>query len=104
MMMDQADSTEAVLVVAHKEVGAPADALACDAIDVVLRRLSALPLSPQVEQLQLEAQDYLRQARDWQHSSRKSPEWDALMMRVLGLYAAVAKLEPRITAHARALS
>jgi hypothetical protein len=101
MTMSQADSTGPFSVVAHEEVGAQPDALARHAIGVVLRRLSALPSSPEVMELLRKAQDYLQQAQDW-HSLRTAGEWDALMKRVLGSYVAVAKLE-RGASNARAL-
>jgi hypothetical protein len=103
MAIIQADSTGPVSVVGHEEVGAPPDALASGAIGVVLRRLSALPPSSEVKALRPRAEDYLQQVRDWQHSPRTSQAWDALMMRVLGLHVAVAKLERGTTANVTAL-
>jgi|ERR1035441_1532594 hypothetical protein len=103
MAMLQADSTGPFSVFGHEGVGAPPYALARDAIGVVQRRLSALPPSPEVKELRPRAEDYLQQVQDWQHSPRTAEEWDALMMRVLGLHVAVAKLERGTTGSVRAL-
>jgi hypothetical protein len=67
--------------------------LARDAIGVVLRRLSALPPSPEVEQLRLKAGDCLQQAQGWQHSKPTVEQRETLMRQVLKLHIEVAKLE-----------
>lgn len=49
-----------------------------DAIDVVLRRLSALPPSPEVEELRARAEDWLQQAQGWQHVKPTAPPEESL--------------------------
>ena len=63
------------------------------AIDVVVRRLSALPTSPEVEALQQQAEKYLREADAWTASHPVAQEKERLMKRVLKLHVEVAKLE-----------
>jgi hypothetical protein len=67
--------------------------LAKDAIEVVLRRLGALPASPEVEELREKAEDYLKQVQGWQHSKPTAEEREELMKRVLKLHVEVAKIE-----------
>ena len=90
------DSSRPFSIATRQQVGAPPDALARDAIGVVIRRLSALPACPEVQELLPKAADFLRQAQVWPQSPlspRGAREWDVLMMRVLGLHVAVTKLE-----------
>jgi hypothetical protein len=104
--MTMPDSNRPFSFVAREEIGAPPDALARDAIGVVLRRLIALPLSPEVQALLPRAEEYLRQAQAWRQSPRSpwtAREWDALMVRVLGLHVAVTKLERGSTGRVRVL-
>jgi hypothetical protein len=68
-------------------------ALVKDAIEIVVRRLSALPASPEVEELRTRAQDYLREADGWSTSPPTVEERERLMKRVLKLHVEVAKLE-----------
>jgi len=96
MIMIQPDSIQPFCLATREEVGAPPDALARDAIGVVVRRLCALPPSPQVQELLPRVEECLQQTqawRQWPRTPRGAREWDALMVRVLGLHVAVTKLE-----------
>jgi len=68
-------------------------ALTCHAIGVVLRRLSLLTPSPEVEGLRRRADDYLHEAKGWGDAMPTVQERDGLMKRVLGLHVEVARLE-----------
>jgi len=68
-------------------------ALVRDAIEVVLRRLSTLPPSPEVEELRLRAEDCLQQANGWAHQAPTVEQREAVMKRALALHSAVARLE-----------
>lgn len=101
------DSTRLPSLAAREEVGALPCALARDAIGVVVRRLSALPLSAEARELLPKAEEYLQQAQAWQQSPRSprtARDWDALMVRVLGLHVAVTKLEQGSTGKVRGLA
>jgi hypothetical protein len=67
--------------------------LAKDAIEVVVRRLSTLSSTPEVEELRERAEDYLREVDGWQTARPTPEELENLMKGVLGLHTAVAKLE-----------
>jgi hypothetical protein len=72
-------------------------ALIQDAIEIVLRHLSTLPSSPDVEDLRLKAESCLQQAQRWPHSKPAPEERETLMKRVLAIHVAVAKLERQTT-------
>jgi hypothetical protein len=67
-----------------------------DPIDVIFRRLAALPPSPEVEDLCGKAKAYLRMTDDWKASPPTAEERNWLMKRVLELHVQVAKLEREI--------
>jgi hypothetical protein len=67
-----------------------------DAIDVVVRRLSGLPRSSEVEQLRLKIEESRREADAWNISPPMAEERDRLMRRVLKLHVEVAKVERQI--------
>lgn len=62
-------------------------------IDVIVRRLSALPSSPRVEELRLKAEECLREVDGWLASPPTAEELNRLMRRVLKLHTDVARLE-----------
>jgi len=64
-----------------------------DAIEIVLRRLSTLPPSPEVEELRARVEQYLRETDGWSASPPTVEEWEKMTKRVVGLHTAVAKLE-----------
>jgi hypothetical protein len=64
-----------------------------NAIDEVLRRLSALPTSPGVEAVRAKAEGYLRETDSWTASQPVALEKERLMKRVLKLHVDVAELE-----------
>ena len=64
-----------------------------EAIDVVLRRLSAVPPSPKVDELRAQAEECLRKTDGWSASYPVAQEKERLMMRVLKLHVEAAKLE-----------
>jgi hypothetical protein len=70
-------------------------ALARDAIEVVVRRLSALMPSPEVEDLWHRVEDCRQQVDGWAQRPPTVEEREAVMKRVLGLHTAVARLEQR---------
>jgi hypothetical protein len=63
----------------------------------VLRRLSTLRSSPDVEDLRLKAESHLQKAQLWPHSKPTPEEREMLMKRVLAIHVAVAKLERQTT-------
>jgi len=64
-----------------------------DAITVVLRRLSVLPPSAEVEELKVKAEECDRESRGWSRSPPAPEERDRMSKRLLKLHAEVAKLE-----------
>jgi hypothetical protein len=68
-------------------------ALARDAIEIVLRRLSVMAPSPEVDGLRHRAEDYLQQAQGWAHTKPTVEDRERLMKRLLALHVDVAKLE-----------
>lgn len=64
-----------------------------DAIDVIVRRLSVLHPSPEVEALRAQAEEYMREADSWTSCHPVAREKEALMKRLLKLHVEVAKLE-----------
>jgi hypothetical protein len=67
--------------------------LTLSAIDVVLRRLSALPATREVDELRARAEEYVREADGWKVSRPSSEQREDLMKRVLALHIAVVALE-----------
>ncbi len=65
------------------------------AIDVVLRSLSGLPPSAEVEELKATAEGCLEEVRGWSQSPPPPNERDRVSMSVLKVRAAVASLEGR---------
>lgn len=64
-----------------------------DAIGVVVRRLEALPVSPEVEDLRLRAEEYLREVDGWRVLLPALEERERLMKLALSLHVEVARLE-----------
>jgi hypothetical protein len=64
-----------------------------DAIDDIVRRLSALPSSPEVDAFRAQAEEHLREKDAWSDSQPVAREKEQLMKRVLELHLKVAKLE-----------
>jgi hypothetical protein len=64
-----------------------------DSIDDIVRRLSALPSSPDVDAFRAQAADYLREQEAWSESQPVAREKEQLMKRVLELHLKIAKLE-----------
>jgi hypothetical protein len=64
-----------------------------DAIEVVMRRLSSIAPSPEVEELRTTAEEYMRQTDSWRVSPPPNGEHDDFMKRVLKLHMALAKME-----------
>jgi hypothetical protein len=64
-----------------------------EAIDVVLRRLSALSPSPAVEDLRVRASEYLLQTQGWATTAPTVAERESLTKSVLTLHVEVTKLE-----------
>jgi hypothetical protein len=64
-----------------------------EAIDDVLRRISGLPPSTEVEALRAQAEEYLREAGQWSSAQPPRQERELLMRHVLKLHVEVAKLE-----------
>lgn len=60
---------------------------------MVLRRLSALPTTPAVEDLREKADGFLQQVAGWQHAAPAPEAREKLMKGVLALHVLVAKLE-----------
>jgi hypothetical protein len=67
-----------------------------DAIEVVARRLAALPPSTEVDELRLKVDESRREADDWKLSPPNAEERERLMRRVLRLHVAAAKVERQI--------
>ena len=70
-------------------------ALIQDAIEIVLRHLSTLPSSQEVERLRIKAESCLQQAQRWPELKPTPEEREMLMKCVLGLHVAAARLERR---------
>jgi hypothetical protein len=66
-----------------------------DAIEIVVRRVSFLSPSAEVEELRTQAEEYLREAESWKASPPTGEERERLMKHVLKLHVAVAILERR---------
>lgn len=73
-------------------------ALAREALGVVLRRLAALPVSPEVEELRERAESYLEQVQAWHQSKPTPEEREKLMNFSGGLRVIQSGLSPRSTA------
>jgi hypothetical protein len=76
-----------------KDVPARSRRLVQQAIDVVVRRLSALPPSAVVEALLARAREHQRQAEEWAKAPPAPQEREHLMKRVLALHLEVTTLE-----------
>jgi hypothetical protein len=63
-----------------------------DAIELVVRRLSTLPPSAEVEALREKADEYLRNADGWKVSPQTPEERDRIMKHVLNLHSEVVEL------------
>ena len=68
---------------------------------VVVRRLSALPLSPEVAVLRVTAEEYLRESDGWRTLLPAVDERERLMKRALNLHVEVAKLEGESSGNCR---
>jgi hypothetical protein len=68
-------------------------ALLRDAVEVVMRRLSVLPPSPEVEELRTRAEDCRRQVEGRKQLAPTAAQREAVMKHVLGLHVALSKLE-----------
>jgi hypothetical protein len=66
-----------------------------ESIDDILRRLSAIPSSPEADGLRALAEGYLGEADAWSASQPVAAEKERLMKRLLKLHLEVAKLERR---------
>jgi hypothetical protein len=75
------------------DVPARSGRLVRQAIDVVVRRLSALPPSPSVEELLARAREHQRQVDTWAEALPAPAEREHLMKRVLALHLEVVTLE-----------
>jgi hypothetical protein len=64
-----------------------------DAIDDIVRRLLAVPASPETAELGAKAEACLHEAESWTGSQPSRKEKEELMRRVLELHLHVAKLE-----------
>jgi hypothetical protein len=64
-----------------------------EAIEDVLRRLSALASTPEIDGLRALAEGYLREAGAWSASHPAAEEKERLMKRLLKLHSEVARLE-----------
>jgi hypothetical protein len=68
-------------------------ALVEDAIRVVVRRLSAMPPCPEVDDLRCRASACLERVHAWTHTTPTTEERESVTERVLGLHLAVARLK-----------
>jgi hypothetical protein len=68
-------------------------ALLKDAIEFLSWRLSGLPPSPEVEELRLKAEEYLREAERFKLSPPTTEQREGFIKRVLRLRSKLAKLE-----------
>jgi hypothetical protein len=66
-----------------------------DAIDIVFRHLAALPPSPTLEGLRVQAEKALAEVDAWPDPAPPPEERDRLMVHVLDLHAAVRWLEQK---------
>ena len=64
-----------------------------DAVDVVLRRLSTLPTSPEIDELRKKAEAFRIDVEGWTAAPPAAEDRDRLMKLVLKLHVDVAKLE-----------
>jgi hypothetical protein len=64
-----------------------------DAIDVVLRRLSTLPSTLEIEELRKKAEDFRQETDGWTSAPPAAEESGKVMKLVLKLHLEVAKLE-----------
>jgi hypothetical protein len=66
-----------------------------EALEVVLRRLAALPLTPEVFDLRARAEKFKREAEGWATAKPTVEAREKLMKRVLKLHVDVSKIEPK---------
>jgi hypothetical protein len=64
-----------------------------DAVDVVLRRLSTLPSSPEIDELRKKAEGFRIDVEGWTAAPPVAEDRDQVMKLVLKLHVDVAKLE-----------
>lgn len=64
-----------------------------DAIDVLHRRLLALPSTPEIEELRIKAAEFHEQASSWERAPPPAEERERLMKQVLKLHVDLAKIE-----------
>jgi hypothetical protein len=64
-----------------------------DAVDVVLRRLSTLPASPEIDELRKKAAGCRVEVEGWTTAPPAAEDRDRLMKLVLKLHVDVAKVE-----------
>ena len=64
-----------------------------EAIDDILRRLSALPLSAEVSEIRVRCEHVARESETWSGEYPPRKEKEDLMRRVLDLHHDVARLE-----------
>jgi vacuolar-type H+-ATPase subunit E/Vma4 len=64
-----------------------------DAVEIVLRRLSSMATSPEVEDLRARAQECLQKVEGWKVAAPTAEERDRLMKRILNLHVEVASME-----------
>jgi hypothetical protein len=64
-----------------------------DAVDVVLRRLSTLPSSPEIDELRKKAEGFRIEVEGWTTAPPAAEDRDRLMKLVLKLHVGVANVE-----------
>jgi len=67
-----------------------------DAIDVVLRGLSTLPSSPEIDELRKKAEGFRREAEGWSSAPPTAEDRERLMKLVLKLHVDVLKVEQEV--------
>jgi hypothetical protein len=73
-----------------------------DSIEAILGRLGALPPSPAIDELRVEAETGLREANSWSGAPPTDDERKKLMERMLNLNVEVSKLERQTSTEAAA--
>jgi hypothetical protein len=76
-----------------RDVPARSRRLVQQAIDIVVRRLSALPRTPIADALLARALEHQRQVEEWAKAPPAPQEREQLMKRVLALHVEVTTLE-----------
>jgi hypothetical protein len=67
-----------------------------DAVDVVVRRLSALPPSPEIDELRKKAEGFRREAEGWSSAPPTAEDRERLMKLVLKIHVEVTKAEREV--------